>query len=66
MTLANDALEQRVTVMEDFIQGHVATREQVDALDAKVDALDTRLDRLETDVKDIKTDIAEILNYVRP
>ena len=68
--------EQRLTTLEDFIQNHVATREQVDeleqrindrfdCLETRVDTLDAKVDRLETDVRDIKTDVQEIVSYVR-
>ena len=60
--------EERITVLEDFIQKHVATnqfvRQQVKELrvemNDRLEGVNKRLNRLDQDVNYIKTDVTEI------
>ena len=66
MTTTNqnmDSLNERLYVLEQYIENHVATKEQVQRLEEKIN---DRFDRVEEDIRSIKADLQEVLNYVRP
>ena len=64
MTQVNIDLEERVGIIENYLQTQVATKAQVEALESKMDErfdrVDARFDTLEGHVKDTQEDVKEI------